>query len=114
TAKRAGGVINNRESHSTSSMKSSVRLDLEWWLILTLSIARTGRRNRKHSPERAALKTAAYPPRHKPAGFDFGPGRNVRHVAVDRELQGIHTDKLFVTEFLRHFIIPQFVQGTTS
>lgn len=74
-------------------------------LILTLSIVRTGRRNRKHSPQRAALKTAAHPARHEPPGFDFRPGRNVANVAIDRELQRVHAEEFFVAEFLRHFNI---------
>src|SRR5882757_7890305 len=69
-------------------------------LVLTLSIVRTGRRNRKHSPQRAALKTAAHPTGHEPPGFDFCPGCNVGHIAVDGELQRVHADQLFVAEFL--------------
>src|SRR5258708_2855303 len=69
-------------------------------LILTLSIVRTGRRNCKHSPQRAALETAAHPARHEPPGFDFCPGGDIRYIAVDGELQRVHADQLFIAEFL--------------
>src|SRR5262249_45093737 len=83
-------------------------------LILTLSIARTGRRNGKHSPKRAALKTAAHPARHKPPGFDFCPRSDVGRVVFNRKLKRVRADELLVVELLRHVCISQFVQGTTS
>src|SRR5689334_9962576 len=81
--------------------------------VLTLSIARTGRRNGKHSPKRAALKTATHPARHEPPGFDFCPRSDVGRVLFNRKLKCVRADQGLVIVLLRHVCISQFVQGTT-
>src|SRR3954466_14059556 len=82
------GVAEFAKIRFMAVMSEFLRIQLRLWFILALSIVRTGRRDGKHSPQGAALKTAAHPAGHKPPGFDLGPGSHIRHVAINGELQG--------------------------